>query len=874
MGCPDTGISNLTILCVDDTPGSAQATVSALEDERTTVSAIAVSDPTTVLTRVKTESIDCILSEYDMAGFDGLELLELVRAEHPDFPFVLYTAAGSEEVASKAIRAGVDDYIPKRESVPISQLRDRVRAAVERRTSEGDGAHDSLSVSRPQLLDVLNSLEAAIFIKDLDGRYLFMNRHCRELIGVDEDEDIRGLTDADIFPSETSMKIRTDDQQVFERGETVSIEEDVPTPHGVRKHLTRKTPLFDPGGAPYAVCAVSTDITKQKEREEQLRERVKELSTIHNVVQEFAEYDRFLGDTLSRIVEKIPSSFQSPSHTASRITYGNSSVQTEEFEPREPKLTARSMTPDGTEITVEVTLQQSASNEAGELFLDSERDVLETLSQLVANLVHRNEQLSSLQRNETVLKALGDPVYALDRGGRFTYINDAMAELSGYDRSELYGEHVSALLPEDEERRGQALVEALVHDKDRTTARIEIDLLTAEGGRIPTETQIALLPPDENGRFRGTAGVARDITERKRREHERTRQRDFLHRTEQLASVGGWEYETETGEFEWTRGARKLHEVGPGFEPTFESVSEFYRPSDRKTLETAVEACRRDGTSFDLELRLTTVAGRDRWVNVRGELVEEKGSQLIRGTMQNLTDAKEREQQLMVLNRVLRHNLRNSLNVVTANAELVREAVHSLDRDERNSPEQPLQVADIVKKLDNIETHSLTLLRLSEKARRLSETIEGLDTTEPVDIPELFERAVDTYRRGLPDADISMRIDTDRVVSNAAAVEMILDELLDNAFRHTDSRTPSVDISVRRQPSGRTVIRVTDDGPGIPAEEYAALERGRETALEHGSGLGLWAVNWIVTHLGGSISITENEPRGTSVEVELPTDEP
>ena len=60
-------------------------------------------------------------------------------------------------------------------------------------------------------------------------------------------------------------------------------------------------------------------------------------------------------------------------------------------------------------------------------------------------------------------------------------------------------------------------------------------------------------------------------------------------------------------------------------------------------------------------------------------------------------------------------------------------------------------------------------------------------------------------------------------------------------------------------------VRVADDGPGIPAAEVNVLERGYETPLEHGSGLGLWIVNWIVTESGGGISFDENDPRGSVV---------
>ncbi|MGM0399219.1 MAG: ATP-binding protein, partial [Halobacteriota archaeon] len=63
---------------------------------------------------------------------------------------------------------------------------------------------------------------------------------------------------------------------------------------------------------------------------------------------------------------------------------------------------------------------------------------------------------------------------------------------------------------------------------------------------------------------------------------------------------------------------------------------------------------------------------------------------------------------------------------------------------------------------------------------------------------------------------------------------------------------------------------VEDDGPGIPDHEKAVLREGEETPLAHGSGLGLWLVYWIVTMNGGRLEISDNEPRGTVVEIDLP----
>jgi signal transduction histidine kinase len=64
---------------------------------------------------------------------------------------------------------------------------------------------------------------------------------------------------------------------------------------------------------------------------------------------------------------------------------------------------------------------------------------------------------------------------------------------------------------------------------------------------------------------------------------------------------------------------------------------------------------------------------------------------------------------------------------------------------------------------------------------------------------------------------------------------------------------------------------VRDNGPGIPEDELVPLQEGTETPLKHGSGLGLWLVEWGISRLGGTIQFDANEPRGTVVWLRLPT---
>jgi len=114
---------------------------------------------------------------------------------------------------------------------------------------------------------------------------------------------------------------------------------------------------------------------------------------------------------------------------------------------------------------------------------------------------------------------------------------------------------------------------------------------------------------------------------------------------------------------------------------------------------------------------------------------------------------------------------------------------------------------------------------------------------------------------------IDYSVETDRGVCAGREFETALAELVTNAIRHDSEGETSVSLDARDDGEW-IILTVTDDGPGIPASEVAVLESGEETPLNHGTGLGLWLVNWVVTHYGGSFQLSGED--GTVATLRLP----
>lgn len=110
MGASPTDIN---VLHVDDEPGLADIVATFLEREDTRLTIHTAVTPSAGLEILNATDIDCIVSDYDMPGQNGIQFLEAVREDYPDIPFILYTGKGSEEIASEAISTGVTDYLQK-----------------------------------------------------------------------------------------------------------------------------------------------------------------------------------------------------------------------------------------------------------------------------------------------------------------------------------------------------------------------------------------------------------------------------------------------------------------------------------------------------------------------------------------------------------------------------------------------------------------------------------------------------------------------------------------------------------------------------------------------------------------------------------------
>jgi len=250
-------------------------------------------------------------------------------------------------------------------------------------------------------------------------------------------------------------------------------------------------------------------------------------------------------------------------------------------------------------------------------------------------------------------------------------------------------------------------------------------------------------------------------------------------------------------------------------------------------------------------IELQTPDGPRRFELAASAITDDTGDTIGRTLLlRDITQQETREQRLEVLTRVLRHNLRNDLDTILAYTGEI---------------EDPTVRTAIRSKVDD-------LVQTGEKARDIEAILAMSHRSQTtVNVTEVVQTVIDRLEANATDATISVKA-PERVTihTHRQLLERLVTELLENAIEHNDQSTPHVvaTVAATETMGGAVEIEIADNGPGIPKEEYAPLDAGTETSLNHGTGVGLWLVNWIVAHLGGDIEFAEGAT-GTVVTVRL-----
>jgi len=459
---------------------------------------------------------------------------------------------------------------------------------------------------------------------------------------------------------------------------------------------------------------------------------------------------------------------------------------------------------------------------------------------------HRLLDLSPIAR-DAVFANLADGVVVADATGRIVDANGPARSLfpsvavgrdaaAAFDRAPSVAEAVTG--EGDAGRREE--------DAGRREEEFRVTLDDGSGHRFLT-VSVHPIAADrgETGRGRGgTVLLFRDVTER---ETLQRRYRTLIEKSPNVIAVCGAD--------------GLLRYVSPSVDRLLghapaeiegRPIVDLVHPDDRLGTQRAFERAFETGDPQPLDHRIAHADGSWRRFETTVERLFDDAEEVVI-TATDVTESRRYEQRLQVLNRVLRHDLKNDANVIGGYAELLRDHV---------DPEGDGY-------LDVIDRKVETLTHLSDQAREIDVALHSEGGQATIDLAELVERLCASLGSSFPHATVRVSTPDAAVARADELLESAVRNVLENAVVHSDRDRPTVEASVAAADGGYR-IEVADDGPGIPPAERAVFSEARETELEHASGLGLWLVHWIVTESGGELDIDTRDPTGTLVAMWLP----
>lgn len=220
----------------------------------------------------------------------------------------------------------------------------------------------------------------------------------------------------------------------------------------------------------------------------------------------------------------------------------------------------------------------------------------------------------------------------------------------------------------------------------------------------------------------------------------------------------------------------------------------------------------------------------------------------------DITERKQRAQQITVMNRVLRHNIRNELNLLMGwLTELEREVTGENAEYARQSLQAAREIDDMAK-----------------KARDIQQTLADDREIREIDLVEATEAQLERAREEFPDATIETEFPAEAPIIAIQQIREAIWEVIENAIVHSEDGSSvhvRIDVIESREET-RQQLTVADHGPGIPPHERKVLYEETEKKLEHGSGLGLWYLKWLLDRSDATLHFEESEfEAGTAVQM-------
>ena len=835
------GSRPIRVLHVDDEPDFADMAARFLENDDPQFTVDTAESASEGLDRLRSQHYDCVVSDYDILGTNGVEFLESVRDIYPRLPFILFTGKGSEQVASEAITAGVTEYLQKQSGTSQYELlSNRIRNAVERVRSEEEAEN-----VRVRLELLANHTQDILWMYTADwSELLFINDAYEDIWG-------RSIEELREYPPAFQRGVHPDDREITREamdrlsdGEHIDIEFRVNADEGFGRWVwVQGYPVFEDGEVT-RVTGFARDITHRKEREQRLRHEQARIqlaldvtsSYVFEIDFETGEERRFgdwaaIHDVASEAVPDTEAFISEAVHPDDRHLFRERYLGLDLEPGRFIEYEYRTNPRDGDYRWLRSRLQIMENP-------DGDGVIGVGLATDITDLKHGEQAIERLnERYETILANIHETVLVTDADGSFTYICPNVEFILGYGVDDI------AELGSIDELLDEELVQRTTGSASEDITNVESTLTDRDGVEHTVLVSARSVSIEEGS----CLYTIRDITDRKERERlfERILETSPVgiaviersgeisqanHRAEDILGLERSEIQSRTyDDPEW----EIAYEDGSPIPPEEHPVNRVFETGERVV---------------GFKHWVTLPDGSKRWLSSNSAPIlnaEGRVEQVVVG-LEDITDAKQRRDEVIrenhaldELTSIVSHDLRNPLQVAEGSIELAMEDCESTELERAAAA------------LSRSQSLIDDLLVLAREGSELGER-------EEVELGSFLEECW----RHVRTANAGLRIETDRTVrADRSRLRQVFENLFRNSVEHGGE---DVTVLVGDVEGG---IFIEDDGDGVAGEVRQRVFDPGVSTSETGTGIGLAIVEKIVTAHGWRIRVLEAADGGTRFEI-------
>jgi PAS domain S-box-containing protein len=766
----------------------------------------------------------------------------------------------------------------------------------------------ALYESRELLRAIMDNSSRVIYLKDLEGRYLSINRQFEKLFHVDR-EKIKGRTDADLLPKDMADVFRANDRRVIRDKVPMEFEEVVRQDDGIHTYLSNKFPIFDAKGACYAVCGISTDITEQKrtakqiersrdQLEQEVRKRTaalaKTVKDLHDEIIERKQAEERLQESerrLATLMSNLPGMayrcrndenwtmefisrgcFELTGYWPSELLYNRMVAFGQLIQPEDRKYVWQ---------TVQEALREKrpfqllyrivTANGIEKWVWEQGRGVFdaggnpEALEGFMADITEQRRAVEALRKSEERYRSLfetaGSIIVCMSPDRRILEFNAEAERVTGWRREEVLGKDCFPLFVPSTEWEVIAADMAKVLAGQPTRDLVN-PIRTREGSERLVSWNVTRLLDNQNKPV-GVIAIGRDITERKKAEA-------WLERMIETTQDAVISIDPEGRIMLFNPAAEKIFgyrrsdvegkKVNMLMAEPYASQHDFYldryendgEPRAIGRIRT-VEGRRKNGEVFPVELSVTEVKTGDeaRYAAFIRDISE-------KSRLQERLIESERLAAVGAASAAFAHEIGNPLNGMSMTVQLLERRLVRVEGVEETAVATLQNLKDEIRRLTGL------LRDFSSFARRESCVLKPVSLATVAG--EVFALEEESYSARHIEVEQRFAADLPLVLADRDKLKQAMLNLCKNAV---EAMPKGGTLTVQAcRASGEVLLEISDTGAGIPdgVDVFAPFATTKPT----GTGLGLMVVRQIVSAHGGTISYTSEEGKGTTFRISLP----